>query len=105
MSAARLRPAAEEDLVERTRYYRRQAGQTLGQRFFDAAISRLRDIERFPRAGSSASELSGVPDLRVARIATFPCGWSYLPGTDGIDVVRLLAFSRDLPAILSEPAD
>ena len=47
-------------------------------------------------------ELSGIPGLRVLRIAGFPCGWFYFVGTDDIDVVRLLAHAQDLTSILSE---
>ena len=47
-------------------------------------------------------ELSGIPGLRVLRIAGFPCGWFSFVGTDDVDVVRLLAYAQDLPTILSE---
>ena len=43
---------AEADLVDRTRYYRREGGDVLGERFFDAAIATLDSIRRMPGAGS-----------------------------------------------------
>ena len=55
MIVARLRPLAEADLVERTRYYSAEGGTDLGVRFFDAAVGSLRAIERMPDAGSPAS--------------------------------------------------
>lgn len=103
MTTAKLRPLAEADLIERTWYYRREAGEAVGRRFFNAAVAALRMIERLPHAGSPRiGELSGIPGLRVLRIAGFPCGWFYLVGTVDVDVVRLLAYAQDLPAILSE---
>ena len=105
MTVARLRPLAEADLVERTRYYRREAGERVGQRFFDAAIAALRTMERLPHAGSPrAGELCDIPGLRGLRIAGFPCGWFYFVRTDdaAVDVVRLLAYTQDLSAILGE---
>ena len=68
VTVARLRPLAEADLVGRTRYYRREAGEPVGQRFFDAAIAALRTIERLPHAGSPrAGELCDIPGLRPVR--------------------------------------
>ncbi|MCB0981449.1 MAG: type II toxin-antitoxin system RelE/ParE family toxin [Acidimicrobiaceae bacterium] len=94
---------AEADLVDRTRYYRREGGDVLGERFFDAAIATLDSIRRMPGAGSPGlGERCGVPGLRFRRVAGFPCGWFYFVATDHIDVVRLLADAQDLPAILAE---
>lgn len=99
----RLRPLAEDDLVERTRSYRVAGGDDLAQRFFDAAIVALDAIARMPEAGSPrVGELSGVPGLRFRRILGFPTGWYYFVTSDYIDVVRLLADAQDLPAILAE---
>jgi toxin ParE1/3/4 len=101
-----LRPLAEADLVERTRYYRREGGDSLGERFFDAAVAALAAIGRMPGAGSpSVGELCGIPGLRVPRIVGFPCGWFYFVTQDHVDVVRLLADAQDLPAIFAGSAD
>lgn len=99
----RLRPLAEIDLVEQTRFYRRVGGDELGGRFFDAAISALDSISRMPHAGSPlAGELCGVPGLRIRRVVGFPIGWYYFIATDRIDVVRLLADAQDLPTIFDD---
>jgi plasmid stabilization system protein ParE len=98
---ARLRPLAEVDLVERTRYYRSAGGDALGERFFDAAIAALRSVERMPGIGSPrAGELCDIPGLRVRRVDRFPCGWYYFILADHLDVVRLLADPQDIAAML-----
>jgi len=101
VNVARLRPLAEADLVERTRYYSTEGGSDLGGRFFDAAVASLRAIEKMPSAGSPrVGELCDVPGLRVRRIEGFPVGWFYFVRPDHADVVRLLADAQDLPAML-----
>ncbi|MGF1600310.1 MAG: type II toxin-antitoxin system RelE/ParE family toxin [Acidimicrobiales bacterium] len=102
MTVAYLRPLAEQDLVERTRYYRDEGGDELGERFFEGAIASLRALERMPSIGSPRiGELCDIPGLRSYRIEGFPTGWFYLVRAEHIDVVRLLAYAQDLSAILS----
>lgn len=102
MTPIRLRPLAEDDLIERIDYYRRHAGDHLAVRFFDTAVATLESIGRMPVAGSPrAGELCEIPGLRVWRVAGFPCGWYYFATTDHVDVVRLLADSQDLPRALA----
>lgn len=99
MTDIRLRPLAEADLVERSEYYRSEGGDSLGERFFDAAIEALRDIERMPGAGSPwMGELCGIDGLRSRRLECFPCGWFYFERSDHADVVRLFAQAPDLDA-------
>ena len=75
MTDIRLRPLAEADLVERSEYYRSEGGDILGERFFDAAIEALRDIERIAGAGSPRTgETAGIDGLRARRLGRFPCG-------------------------------
>ena len=106
MTPTLLRPLAEADLVERTHYYRREGGDSLGERFFDAAITALGATGRMPGAGSPrVGELCGIPGLRVRRVVGFPCGWFYFVTQDHVDVVRLLADAQDLPTILADSAD
>jgi plasmid stabilization system protein ParE len=105
VTEARLRPQAEIDLVERTRYYRVEGGEAVARSFFEAAIDALRNIERMPGVGSPrAGELCDVPGLRVRRIAGFPVGWFCFVMPAHVDVVRLLADSQDLIAILGSTA-
>ncbi|MAT05208.1 MAG: plasmid stabilization system protein [Acidimicrobiaceae bacterium] len=99
----RLRPLAEADLVDRTRYYRREGSDDLGQRFLDAAVATLDAIGRMPGAGSPRlGELCEIPGLRFRRIDGFPCGWFYFVAPDHVDVVKLLAEAQDLPAMLAD---
>ena len=103
MTTTRLRPLAQADLIEGTRHYRREGGDDLGRRFFDAAMATLGAIGRMPGAGSPGlGELCDIPGLRFRRITGFPCGWFYLVAPDHVDVVRLLADAQDLPAILAD---
>ncbi|WP_420442874.1 type II toxin-antitoxin system RelE/ParE family toxin [Candidatus Poriferisodalis sp.] len=103
MTDIRLRPLAEADLVERSEYYRSQGGDSLGARFFDAAIEALRDIERMPGAGSPRiGEMCGIDGLRSRRLERFPYGWFYFERSDHVDVVRLLAYAQDLETILGD---
>lgn len=105
MTVTLLRPLAEADLIERTHYYRREGGDSLGERFFDAAVTALGAIGRMPVAGSPRiGELCGIPGLRVRRVLGFPCGWFYFVAEDHVDVVRLLADAQDLPTILADAA-
>jgi toxin ParE1/3/4 len=103
VSVARLRPLAEADLVDRTRYYSAEVGTDLGVRFFDAAVASLRAIEKMPSAGSPrVGELCDIPGLRVRRIPGFPVGWFYFVRPDHVDVVRLLSDAQDLPVMLAD---
>lgn len=103
MTATHLRPRAELDLVERTRYYRRKGGDELGRRFFDAAVAALEAIGSMPGAGTPrVGEVVDVPGLRYRRVPGFPCGWLYFIADDGVDVIRLLADAQNLPAILGD---
>jgi toxin ParE1/3/4 len=102
VTATRLRPLAESDLIERTRYYRREAGADVASRFFDAAIAALSAIGRMPNAGSTdPGELVGIDGLRARRIAGFPCAWFYFVNDRYVDVVRLLHEAQDLPVVLA----
>ena len=106
MTPAWLRPRAEADLVERTRFYGAHAGDEVAARFFDSSLAALRAIERMPGTGSPRiGELWEIPGLRVRRIEGFPCGWFYFITRDHLDVVRLLADSQDITAILDVFSD
>jgi toxin ParE1/3/4 len=106
VTPAWLRPKAEADLVERTRYYLEHGHDEIAARFFDSAVAALRAVERMPGTGSPrVGELCEIPGLRVRRIEGFPCGWFYFVMSDHLDVVRLLADSQDVTAILNAFSD
>ncbi|MDW3218998.1 MAG: type II toxin-antitoxin system RelE/ParE family toxin [Acidimicrobiales bacterium] len=106
MTPVRLRPLAETDLIERTRYDRSEAGDDIGERFFESAVATLQTISAMPGAGSRRlGEWSDIPGLRSFRIEGFPCGWLYLERDDYVDVVRLLSYAQDLPAHFADEED
>lgn len=103
MKPAELRPLAEQDLIERTRYYRGVDGTELGDRFFACAIEAVRSVEAMPGIGSPlVGERIGVDGLRRAGVDGFPCGWFYIERADHLDVVRLLADKQDLDDLLGK---
>lgn len=105
MTQVRLRPLAEVDLVDQTRYYAAEADASVAERFFDTAIETLAVVADRPEGGSlRIGELCAIDGLRVRRIPGFPSGWFYFIRPDHIDVVRLLGFAQDLPAELSDLA-
>jgi toxin ParE1/3/4 len=106
VTPAWLRPRAEADLVERSRYYAAEAGEEVAGRFFDAALSALRAVERMPGTGTPrVGEFVDIPGLRMRRVAGFPCGWYYFVRPDHLDVVRLLADTQDLAPVLDDLDD
>lgn len=103
MTPVQLRPFAEVDLVDRTLYYRREAGEAIGTKFFDAAVAALDAIGRMPNAGSPrVGELAGIEGLRARRVIGFPCAWFYFVAEQHADVVRLLHDAQDLPVVLAD---
>ena len=104
MTTARLRPAAEDDLVERSHHYRIAGGAAVATRFFDASLAALRAIERMPGIGSPVpGERLGIDGLRAHRVKGFPCCWYYFQRVDHVDVVRLLADVQDLSLSIGSP--
>lgn len=101
MKPAALRPLAEADFTERSRYYLEAGGRELAERFFDTALAALRAIEASPGIGSPrVGELVGIDGLRHIGIDGFPCGWIYLERAELLDVIRLLADRQDLAVAL-----
>lgn len=101
MKPARTRPLAEQDLVERTRYYATAEGAHLADRFFTAAIGAVRSVEDMPGIGSPlVGERIGIPELRRVGVEGSPCGWFYIERADHLDLIRLLADKRDLDDLM-----
>jgi toxin ParE1/3/4 len=103
---ARLRPAAQQDLVELSLWYADQGGAPLAARLFDAARTALKPIQRMPGIGSPAlAESVGMVGLRHWGVQGFPVRWFYLEREDHLDVLRLLGERQDIAAILAaEPS-
>ena len=102
MTQVRLRPLAEQDLVEQTQYYLAEAGADLAKRFFDTAVETLKTAGDRPAGGSlRIGELCGIDSLRVRKISGVPTGWFYFIRPEFVDEVRLLGFAQDLPSELA----
>ncbi len=102
MKRARLRPLAEDDLVDAVRYYAKEGGPALGERVFDAAIAALIPIRRMPAIGSPRlGLLCEIAGLRAWRVTGFPLQWFYFEKDTEIDVVRLLGDRQDITALLN----
>ena len=60
-----MRPVAERDLIDATRWYAGQGGLALGAKAFDAAHAALEPIPRMPGLGSPRlGNECGLPGLR-----------------------------------------
>ena len=104
MKPAVLRPQAEQDLIDITRWYAEQGGSTLARRAFDNARKALVAVERMPGLGSPAiGETCGLSGLRHWGVEKFPLRWYYFERDGQLDVVRLLGERQDIAAILSAP--
>ena len=103
MKPAHLRPQAEADLIEATRYYAKEGSVELAERMFDAAIAALEPIQRMPGVSSPRlGQLCEVPGLRSWRVKGFPMQWLYFESNDHLDVVRLVGDRQDIVAILTD---
>lgn len=104
MKPARLRPAAENDLVDAARHYAQVGGRALGKRMFDAALLALEPVRRNPSMGSPRlGRMCEIPGLRSWRVDGFPLTWLYFEAKVHLDVVRLLGERQDIVAILKDP--
>lgn len=104
MKRARLRPRAEQDLVNAAKYYTQKGGKQLGAKLFDAALAALKPVERMPSIGSPRlGQICEMPGLRSWSVQDFPMLWFYFESDDHLDVVRLLGERQDIAAILREP--
>jgi len=105
LKPAKLRPSAEQDLVDAARYYAQEGGLALGGRMFDAALAALKPIQRMPAMGSPRlGRLCEIPGLRSWRIGEFPYQWFYFERNDYLDVVRLLGDRQDILEIMGGEA-
>jgi toxin ParE1/3/4 len=102
--AIHRRRAARGDLVDIFRYYAREAGLRVAERFFDQAEATFTRLASLPGMGTLydhphpvLAELRHFPVSRFPRYNVF-----YRPVPDGIQIVRVLHGARDMAGILSE---
>ena len=103
MKRAVLRPLAERDLIDATRWHIGRGGSALGAKAFDAARAALGPIKRMPGVGSPRlGKACGLPGLRQWGGGGFPMSWFYFERDDHLDVVRLLGDRHDIAATLAD---
>ena len=103
MKRAVLRPAAERDLIDATRWYAGQGGLALGAKAFDAARAALEPIQSMLGLGSPwLGNEYGLPGLRQWGVDGFHMSWYYLERDDHLDVVRLLGNRQDIATMLAD---
>lgn len=103
MKPAKLRPQAEQDLVDTARDYVQVGGHRLGAKMFDAALGALETIQNEPGIGSPRTgQLCDIPGLRSWRVSGFPALWFYFETDSHLDVVRLRGDRQDIAAILTD---
>jgi toxin ParE1/3/4 len=101
------RPSADRDLLAIFRYYAREGGMRVADRFFAEAEATFARLARMPRIGTPYD-----PDERLfADLRFFPVSRFrdhlvfYRPIAGGIEVYRVLHGARDIHAILTEEFD
>jgi toxin ParE1/3/4 len=104
MSEIVRRPAANHDLLIAFRYYAREAGLRVADRFFadaEAAFARLASMPglgtRYEPHEPLYADLRYLPLSRFRDYLVF-----YRPLPDGIEVFRVLHGARDIFGILAE---
>jgi toxin ParE1/3/4 len=96
-----IRDAAENDIDQIARFIAQQ-NLSAALRFYDAVDETLTLLARMPRVGKQRTAID--PSLKGLR--SWSVKWYrnylifYLPLNDGIDVVRVVHGSRDLPRVI-----
>ena len=104
MSDIIRRPSANRDLVAIFRYYAREAGVRVADRFFVEAEATFARLARMPRIGKAYdpdeqlfADLRFFPISRYRDYLVF-----YRPIEDGIEVYRVLHGARDIGSLLAD---
>lgn len=91
MPTIRLRPRAQDDLIEIWTYIA-EDGEAQADALLDSIDQKLQLLAKRPLIGRERSELN--PALRSVPLGRYII--FYLPDADGIEVVRVLHSRRDL---------
>jgi toxin ParE1/3/4 len=104
MSQIVRRPTANRDLVEAYRYYAREAGLRVADRFFAEAEATFTRLAKMPGMGARYEPheplYAGLRYFPVSRFRDYLV--FYRPLRDGIEVFRVLHGARNLQGILEE---
>jgi toxin ParE1/3/4 len=98
------RQNARQDLVDIFRYYAREAGFRVAQRFYAQAEATLIRLAGMPGMGTRYEhEHPALDGLRYSPVSGFRLYVVfYRPVADGIELVRVLHGARDLASVLAE---
>lgn len=104
MSKITRRPSANRDLMDIYRYYARQAGVRVADRFFSQAEATFTRHARRPGIGTRYEpDEPHYADLRYSPISRFRMYMVfYRPARGAIEVFRVLHGARDIHGILAE---
>ncbi len=107
MSRVVRRPSADRDLVAIFRWFARQAGLRVADRFLIEAEATFSRLAGMPRMGAAYQpEERNFADLRFFPISLYRDYLVfYRPISDGIEVFRVLHGARDIPGILGLEVD
>jgi toxin ParE1/3/4 len=99
------REAAKRDLIVQWVWYAENGGVELADKFLTAVEATLDLLQLHPEIGFATA----CAKLELAGMRRFPAGESfdkillfYLPCADGIDLVRVIHGSRDLPSLFED---
>lgn len=103
--AAHRTPLARADLLDQFQWYAEQGGTELGDRFLDAAEQTFGELAATPHMGS----LYDSHDDRLSEIRKWRVNHPfevmlvfYRVRADGVQIVRVINSSRDLPPLLND---
>ena len=98
------RPKTRQDLVDVCRYYAREAGFRVAQRFLAQAEATFTRLARMPGMGTRYEHdhpaLAGLCFFPISRFPKYVV--FYRPVADGIEIVRVLHGARDIATILAQ---
>lgn len=97
-------PRAVSDLEAISDYFDSEAGIDVAVRFLEAAEDAFQRLLDFPELGASRQWLNPrLPGLRMWPISDFPHYLVfYLPHDVGVQVVRVLHSSQDIPTVFED---
>lgn len=98
------RLAARRDLVDAYRYYAREAGQAVADRFLAQAEATFTRLASVPGLGAPFEHdhpaLAGVRYVPLSRFKSYVV--FYRPIAGGLEVLRVLHGARDIHSILAD---
>jgi toxin ParE1/3/4 len=103
MTSFRFRARARRDVEAAGAYYLREAGSTISAAFYAALDKAVTVLRQEPNAGSTRWSIDARETaLRSWPVKGFPYLVFYTHGPHGVDVVRVLHTSRDIPVTLQD---